>query len=187
MFPEGRALEFLLAAVVALVVVGPKDLPVLMRKLGQFIARMRAMAAEFRASFDEMARQSELDELRKEVEAMRRNQFADVAAQAGQAEVHDAFTDIQQNLNSFNADLGGGSPPPYYEAPSEPAPAVEPKPSPKPRAKPRATNSKATAPKTTARKTAPAKAAPKKTVAARALPKATPAKPRTRKTAEPKA
>src|ERR1700741_1506981 len=71
MFPEGRALEFLVAAVIALVVVGPKDLPVLMRKVGQFMARMRAMAAEFRASFDEMARQSELDELRREVEAMR--------------------------------------------------------------------------------------------------------------------
>jgi len=80
MFPEGRALEFLLAAVIALVVVGPKDLPLLMRKLGQFVGRMRAMAAEFRASFDEMARQSELDELRKEVEAMRSAQFTDVVA-----------------------------------------------------------------------------------------------------------
>jgi sec-independent protein translocase protein TatB len=181
MFPEGRALEFLLAAVVALVVVGPKDLPVLMRKLGQFIARMRAMAAEFRASFDEMARQSELDELRKEVEAMRRNQFADVAAQAGQAEVHDAFTDIQQNLNSFNADLSGGSTPPYQEAPLEPGTA---KPAPKPRAKRKAAPQAAT--KTTAPRT-PSKTASKTAAANRAAPKTAPAKPRTRKTAEPEA
>ena len=72
MFFEGKALEFLIAAVVALVVVGPKDLPILLRKFGQFMARVRAMANEFRASFDEMARQSELDQLRKEVEAMRK-------------------------------------------------------------------------------------------------------------------
>lgn len=136
MFPEGRALEFLLAAVIALVVVGPKDLPVLMRKLGQFVGKMRGMAAEFRASFDEMARQSELDELRKEVEAMRRAQFADVADHAGQAEVHDALVDIHQSLNEVSAELQAPQPAvAYHEAPSEPdaAPAAEP--APKPRAK----------------------------------------------------
>src|SRR6201996_1671406 len=56
---------------VALIVGGPKDLPQMLRKVGQFMGKMRSMANEFRASFDEMARQSELDELRKEVEAMR--------------------------------------------------------------------------------------------------------------------
>jgi sec-independent protein translocase protein TatB len=56
---------------VALIVVGPKDLPVLMRRVGQFVGKMRGMAAEFRASFDELARQSELEDLRREVEAMR--------------------------------------------------------------------------------------------------------------------
>ena len=63
MLPEAGAFELIFLAAVALIVVGPKDLPVLLRKLGQFLARMRGMAAEFRASFDEMARQSELDEL----------------------------------------------------------------------------------------------------------------------------
>src|ERR1700756_5138652 len=137
MFPEGRALEFLLAAVIALVVVGPKDLPILMRKLGQFLGRMRAMAAEFRASFDEMARQSELDELRKEVEAMRRGQVADVAAQAGEAEVHDAFTDIPKSLGGVPTDLQGAMSPAAAEpyASMEVAPAPEVNPAPKPRAK----------------------------------------------------
>ena len=51
--------------------VGPKDLPLLLRKLGQWMAKARGMANEFRSSFDEMARQSELDELRKEVQALR--------------------------------------------------------------------------------------------------------------------
>ena len=71
MFPENRLLEILIIGAVALIVVGPKDLPILMRRVGQWIGRMRSMAADFRASFDELARQSELDELKKEVEAMR--------------------------------------------------------------------------------------------------------------------
>jgi sec-independent protein translocase protein TatB len=45
-----------------------------MRKIGRVMARARAMANEFRSSFDEMARQSELDELRKEVQALRTGQ-----------------------------------------------------------------------------------------------------------------
>ena len=76
MFPlEQGAFEMLLIGAIALIVVGPKDLPVLMRRVGQFTAKMRGLAAEFRASFDEMARQSELDELRKEVDALRTGQY----------------------------------------------------------------------------------------------------------------
>src|ERR1700761_4468946 len=74
MFPEDRVLELLIIGALALIVIGPKDLPILMRRVGRFVGRMRAMAAEFRASFDELARQSELDELRKEVDAIRRAQ-----------------------------------------------------------------------------------------------------------------
>jgi sec-independent protein translocase protein TatB len=58
--------------IAALVFIGPKDLPKFLHKVGKFVGKMRGMANEFRASFDEMARQSELDELRKEVEAMRK-------------------------------------------------------------------------------------------------------------------
>ena len=54
--------------VVALVVVGPKDLPRLMHMAGKWTGKARDMANEFRKSFDEMARQTELDELRKEIE-----------------------------------------------------------------------------------------------------------------------
>lgn len=64
--------HILLVLIVALVVVGPKDLPRLMRLAGRWVAKARAMADQFRKSFDEMARQSELDELRAELEALRR-------------------------------------------------------------------------------------------------------------------
>src|SRR3954462_14897564 len=105
MFFEGLSVHLLIAAVVALIVVGPKALPVMLRRLGQFMAKVRAMAAEFRASFDEMARQSELDELRKEVEAMRQGQFADIAAQAGGAETTQTFNEISQGLSDVGVSL----------------------------------------------------------------------------------
>jgi len=71
MLPDLSATHVLIVLVVALIVVGPQDLPKLLHKVGKFVGKMRGMANEFRASFDEMARQSELDDLRKEVEAMR--------------------------------------------------------------------------------------------------------------------
>lgn len=64
--------ELLVIAVVAIVVVGPKDLPRLMRIVGQWIGKARGLAREFQHSFDEMIRESELDELRKEVEELRK-------------------------------------------------------------------------------------------------------------------
>ncbi len=65
--------HILLVLIVALVVVGPKDLPKLMRMMGRWMGKARAMADQLRKSFDEMARQSELDELRAEIEALRRH------------------------------------------------------------------------------------------------------------------
>ncbi len=104
MLPEAGAFELVFLAMVALVVVGPKDLPVLLRKVGQFTAKMRGLAGEFRASFDEMARQSELDELRREVEALREGRFGDHAKPA--LESH--LTDIHAGL-SFNPATSPGS------------------------------------------------------------------------------
>src|SRR3954470_21653270 len=59
--------------IVALVVVGPKDLPRLMNMAGKWAAKARGMAAEFRRSFDEMARETELAELRKEIDDLKKN------------------------------------------------------------------------------------------------------------------
>lgn len=71
LLPDFSASHMLIVAVIALIVVGPKDLPLVLRKIGQFVGKARSMAADFRSSFDDMARQSELEDLRKEVEAMR--------------------------------------------------------------------------------------------------------------------
>jgi sec-independent protein translocase protein TatB len=60
--------ELALIAAVALIVIGPKDLPRVMRNLGQWMRRARAMAAEFQRNLDDMMREAELDEIRREVE-----------------------------------------------------------------------------------------------------------------------
>jgi sec-independent protein translocase protein TatB len=110
MFPEGRIFELVIVFAVALIVVGPKDLPIMMRKVGRFVAHMRGMAAEFRASFDEMARQTELDELRKEVEAMKSGRS--VVGLEADPHTQGVFDDIHASLRS------DGSTPPA------PAPAM---------------------------------------------------------------
>ena len=99
MLPEIGASELMVIAAVALIVVGPKDLPVLLRKVGQFVARLRGMANDFRSSFDEMARQSELDELRKEVAAMRSGQLPTALSSADDGTVSQVFEDIDASLN----------------------------------------------------------------------------------------
>ncbi len=57
--------EFLLVAFVALVVIGPKDLPKAMRVVGSWVGRARAVGRQFRAGFDEMVREAELEEMEK--------------------------------------------------------------------------------------------------------------------------
>ena len=71
MFVDLSWSHMLLVLVVALVVVGPRDLPKVMHTMGKWAGKARAMADQFRKSFDEMARQSELDELRKELDELR--------------------------------------------------------------------------------------------------------------------
>jgi sec-independent protein translocase protein TatB len=60
--------ELLVIAIVALVVIGPKELPGLLRTWGKWMAQMRGMASEFRGHVDEMIRQSELDDVKKQLE-----------------------------------------------------------------------------------------------------------------------
>jgi sec-independent protein translocase protein TatB len=174
MFPEGRAVEFLVAAIVALIVVGPKDLPILLRKLGQFMAKVRAMAAEFRASFDEMARQSELDELRKEVEAMRKGQLVDMATHA--PEVNQAFNEISQGLSDVGVELNAPVSYPYVAAQTSDIEVTA-----TPKAKPRARNASAKA--AAAKKTAAPKATASRATAPKATPSRAPAKPKAVKAA----
>lgn len=57
--------EFLLVAFVALVVIGPKDLPKAMRVVGYWVGKARGVARQFRSGFDSMVREAELEEMEK--------------------------------------------------------------------------------------------------------------------------
>lgn len=57
--------EFLLIAVVALVVIGPKDLPKAMRVVGYWVGKARGVSRSFRQGFDNMVREAELEEMEK--------------------------------------------------------------------------------------------------------------------------
>lgn len=57
--------ELLLVAIVALVVIGPKDLPKALRLLGYWVGKARGVARQFRSGFDSMVREAELAEMEK--------------------------------------------------------------------------------------------------------------------------
>lgn len=93
----------MLVVLVALLVIGPKDLPRVLRVVGKWVGKARGVAAHFRSGFDEMIRQSELEELEKKWKAeneriMREHPAdprADVVGDAG----HDGGTPTEPELN----------------------------------------------------------------------------------------
>ena len=173
--PVIGATELLLIGIIALIVVGPKDLPLLMRRVGQFMGKARRMAADFRASFDEMARQSELDELRKEVEALRTGSLAKPLG----AETEATFRQISDDLNKpvVPTSYGSSDPPAQPAPPAIATPAETKADTPKPAtATPKTSGAATTAVAKPKAKTA-AKAKPKSASAKAAPDKAAAAKP----------
>lgn len=103
--------EMILLVLVAIVVIGPKDLPLMMRKFGRFTGKMRAMAFEFRQGFEELGRQAELEELRKEVADLKKSTGLDDLRKDFEQDKYDLEKDV-------NAALAAGDPAPA------PAPAA---------------------------------------------------------------
>lgn len=68
MFDIGAS-ELLMIAVVAIVVIGPKDMPLALRTAGRWIAKMRKMSAHFRTGLDAMIREAEMEEMEKKWKA----------------------------------------------------------------------------------------------------------------------
>ena len=63
--------EMMVVAIVMIVIIGPKELPVVLHTMGRWIARIRAMARNFQESIEEMAQESGLDEVRREVDTIK--------------------------------------------------------------------------------------------------------------------
>lgn len=60
--------ELVVIAVVAIIAIGPKDLPLALKTVGQWVARARGLARDFQNSIDDMIREAELDKVKKEME-----------------------------------------------------------------------------------------------------------------------
>ena len=125
--------ELLIIAVVALVVIGPKDLPRVMRTLGNFIGHARGMARHFRTGFDTMMREAELEEMEKKWKAdneriMREHPAAAEpnAAPAADSDWGKPAADAPSTAGPrAPAALPGGSAPPIPPAGVIPPPAGE--------------------------------------------------------------
>jgi sec-independent protein translocase protein TatB len=154
--------ELLVIAVVAIIVVGPKDLPRLMRTFGHYAGKLRRAAADFQRQFEEAVRDTEIDEVRKAMQDFRE-----------QTPAVDLRAPIDKPLMVPKQDP---TPAPIVASvePVAPATTVAPKAKPRPRPK-----------RAPATKAAPAKIVSVKAASAGA--KATPPKPRpARKSREPK-
>lgn len=71
MIPQIGFAEMLLIAILALIVVGPKDLPVMMRQAGNFFGKIKLMGQEFKDAFNQIGADDEMDELRREIEELK--------------------------------------------------------------------------------------------------------------------
>ncbi len=103
--------EILVLGIVALIVVGPKELPTLLRTVGRYMGMIRRQAAEFRAQFDEAMRESELDQIRKDVEGIKtdaENTIRD-AGHAFDKEMSDARREFETAGESITKTDAGAS------------------------------------------------------------------------------
>ena len=114
------ATKLMIVGVLALIVLGPKELPRVMRQLGQMIGKMRRMAGEFQGQFMDAMREAELEDLRKEVNKLNEQARSAVSLDANGLDPADELRKAAERGPSVpvatdaNAplDLGVAEPPP---------------------------------------------------------------------------
>ena len=134
--------EIMLVGAVALIVIGPKELPGTLRTIGRFVSKARGMAREFQSNVEEMVRESELDDLRKQVSSAASGDFTrDIEKQIDpKGDIAAAFAPPE--LPSLDTPSPGAAPsaspapqpqiPAPEPAPAQPAAADETQPAPRP-------------------------------------------------------
>lgn len=121
LLPQFGFFELVLVAVVALIVVGPKDLPRLMRSAGQMVAKARRLAGEFTAAFDQMAREAEMEDLRKEIEDLKKNNPVADAKRAVEESIAPIDKDLRSEVREINRAASEAPKPQHPAAPETPA------------------------------------------------------------------
>lgn len=95
--------EFLLIGVVALIVIGPKELPAVLRTLGQWTRKVRSMAADFQNQFQEAMREAEMADLKKDIDDITSGIKSFDPLKDVRADVEAAGRDIQSSLEKTPA------------------------------------------------------------------------------------
>ena len=92
--------ELLVIAVVAIVVIGPKDLPAALRTFGKWTGKMKRMARDFQSQFNEALREAELDDVKKAV--------SDVRREIADATRVDPMADLKKDLSKTQGEIASG-------------------------------------------------------------------------------
>lgn len=95
--------KLLMLAAIVLIVVGPKDLPVMLRTIGKYVGIIRRQAAEFRSQFDEAIRESELHQVKKELETL--GQETERTLREAEASVNAEVSGIKSEVEQTYADI----------------------------------------------------------------------------------
>ena len=101
--------EFLLIGVVALIVIGPKELPAVLRTLGQWTRKVRSMAAEFQSQFQEAMREAEMADLKKDIDDIKSGIKNFDPLKDVRADVEATGKDIQASLEQKPASTPSGA------------------------------------------------------------------------------
>jgi sec-independent protein translocase protein TatB len=107
--------ELVLIGIVALIAIGPKELPGALRTLGQWTGKIRRMAGEFQQQFQDAMREAELADLKKEVDEM--------AAEAARQASFDPVAEMRQELDTAQREIESAAAAPALAPPTAATPA----------------------------------------------------------------
>ena len=97
--------KLLLLGIVALIVLGPKDFPILLRTIGKYMGIIKRQADEFRAQFDEAIRESEFDQIKKDVEGL--GQDLNQTMQETQQTISSDLGSLTKDIDGITSDIDG--------------------------------------------------------------------------------
>ena len=114
--------ELLVIGVVALIAIGPKELPCVLRMVGQWMGKIRRMASEFQGQFQEAMREAEMEDIKKQVDEM--------TSAASSVTSFDPIGDLSKQFETAIDDKPKEAEPPVATAPPAPDLAVPSEPAP---------------------------------------------------------
>ncbi|MDH5410322.1 MAG: Sec-independent protein translocase protein TatB [Alphaproteobacteria bacterium] len=98
--------ELSIIALVTIIVVGPKEIPRVLRTVTQIMRKVRSMASEFQSGIDDLAREAELDDLKKDIQQTASRDFASELENSidPTGEMTDSVRDIESSLKELPVD-----------------------------------------------------------------------------------